>query len=137
MTKPPPPRQYPKLPPTKKLPTHPPSGKIPYKLMCWVSLVAQKVKNLPAMQEIQVRFLGWEDLLEKGMATNSSILAWKIPWTKEPGGLQFMGSKRAGHDCMFTNVHEKPDFFRLDHITELPCLLPCFRVRREKCLSPT
>ena len=66
--------------------------------MCWVSLVVQKVKNLPAMQEIQVRFLRWEDLLEKGMATYSSILAWKIPWTGEPGGLQFMGSKRVGHD---------------------------------------
>ena len=60
--------------------------------------MAQKVKNLPAMQEIQVRFLLWEDLLEKGMATYSSILAWKIPWTGEPGGLQFMGSKRVGHD---------------------------------------
>ena len=59
--------------------------------------MAQKVKNLPAMQEIQVHFLGWGDLLEKGMATYSSILAWKIPWTEEPGGLQFMGSKRVGH----------------------------------------
>ena len=98
VTKPPPPRQYPKLPPTKKLPTHPPSGKIPYKLMCWVSLVAQKVKNLPAMQETWVQSLGREDPLEKGMATHSSILAWRIPWTKEPGGLQFMGLQRVGHD---------------------------------------
>ena len=55
------------------------------------SLVAQSVKNLPAMQEIQVQFLGWEDPLEKEMATHSSILAWRIPWTKEPGRLQSMG----------------------------------------------
>ena len=51
------------------------------------SLVAQRVKNLPAMQETQVRSLGWEGLLEKAMATHSSILAWRIPWTEEPGGL--------------------------------------------------
>ena len=56
------------------------------------------VKNLPAMQETQVRSLGWEDPLEKGMATHSSILAWRIPWTEEPGGLQSMGSKRVGHN---------------------------------------
>ena len=49
-------------------------------------------KNLPAMQEIWVQFLRWEDPLEKGLATHSSILAWRIPWTVEPGGLQFMGS---------------------------------------------
>ena len=54
------------------------------------SLVAQMVKNLPAMQETQVQSLGWEDPLEKGMATHSSILAWRIPWTEEPGGLQSM-----------------------------------------------
>ena len=52
------------------------------------------VKNLPAMQETQVQSLGWEDPLEKGMATHFSILAWKIPWTEEPGGLQSMVSKR-------------------------------------------
>ena len=51
------------------------------------SLVAQTVKNLPAMQETQVRSLGWEDLQEEGMATHSSILAWRIPWTEEAGGL--------------------------------------------------
>ena len=54
--------------------------------------VAQMVKNLPAMQEAWVQFLGWEDPLEKGMATHSSILAWRIPWTEEPGGLQSLGS---------------------------------------------
>ena len=52
----------------------------------WASMAAQMVKNLPAMQETQVRSLGWEDPLEKGMATHSSILSWKIPWTEEPGG---------------------------------------------------
>ena len=56
------------------------------------SLVAQLVKNLLAMQEIWVRFLGWEDSLEKGMATHSSILVWRIPWTEKPGRLQSMGS---------------------------------------------
>ena len=60
--------------------------------------VAQSVKNLPAVQEIWVRSLGWEDPLEKEMATHSSILAWKISWTEEPGGLQSMGSQRIGHD---------------------------------------
>jgi len=55
-------------------------------------------KNLPVMQETQVRSLGWEDPLEKQMATHSSILAWKIPWTEEPGRLQSMGSQKAGHD---------------------------------------
>ena len=59
-----------------------------YPLQCsWASLVAQLVKNLPAMQETWVRSLGWEDPLEKGKATHSSILAWRIPWTEEPGGL--------------------------------------------------
>ena len=57
------------------------------------SLIAQSIKNLPEVQENQVRFLGWEDPLEKEMATHSSILAWIIPWTEEPGRLQFMGSK--------------------------------------------
>ena len=53
----------------------------------WALLEAQTVKNLPAVQETQVRSLGWEDPLEKGMATHSSILAWRIPWSEEPGGL--------------------------------------------------
>ena len=63
-----------------------------------ISLVAQTVKNLPAMWEIWVWSLGWEDPLEKGMATLSSILAWRIPWTEEPGELQSLGSQRVGHD---------------------------------------
>ena len=53
----------------------------------WASLVAQMVKNLPAIQETSVQPLGWEDSLEKGMATQSSVLAWRIPWTEEPSGL--------------------------------------------------
>ena len=56
------------------------------------------VKNLPARQATQVGFLGWEDPLEKEMATHSSVLAWRIPWTEKPGGLQSMGSQRAGHN---------------------------------------
>ena len=64
----------------------------------WTSLVAQMVKNLPAMQETQVRSLGQEDPLEKGKATHPSILAWRIQWTEEPGGLQSMGSLRVGHN---------------------------------------
>ena len=61
-------------------------------------LVAQTVKNLPAMQETWVQSLDWEDPLEKGIASHSSVLAWRIPWTEEPGGLQSMASQRVGHD---------------------------------------
>ena len=60
------------------------------------SQVAQRVKNLLEMQEAQIRSLGQEDLLEKEVATHSSLLAWRIPWTEEPGGLQSMGSQRVG-----------------------------------------
>ena len=60
--------------------------------------MTQMVKNLPEMQETQVQSLVQEDLLEKGVATHSGILAWKIPWTEEPGGLQFMGLQRVRHD---------------------------------------
>ena len=59
--------------------------------------MALMVKNLPAVQETQVQFLGWEDPLEEGMATHSSILAWRIPWTEEPGRLQSLGSRTVGH----------------------------------------
>ena len=65
----------------------------------WVSLVVEMVKNLPAVWETWVQSLGLEDLLEKEMVIHSSILAWKIPWTVEAGGLQSMGgSQRVGHD---------------------------------------
>ena len=60
--------------------------------------MAQMVKYLPEMQEMWVQSLGQEDPLEKGMATQSSVLAWRSPWTEEPGGLQTMGSQRVGHD---------------------------------------
>ena len=62
--------------------------------MRWASLVVQMVKNLSAVQETQVRSLGWEDSLEEGMATHSSILVWRMPWTEKHGGLQSMGSQR-------------------------------------------
>ena len=60
--------------------------------------MAQMVKNPPAMQETWVQSRDWKDLLEKGMATHTSILAWKIPWTEEPRGLQSMGLQRVGHN---------------------------------------
>ena len=70
------------------------------------SLVAQEVKkNLPGMWEIQVQSLGWKDPLEKEMTTHSSVLAWEIPWTEQPGGLQSMGSQRVGHD-LATKQHD-------------------------------
>ena len=90
------------------------SQNVPLINMCWIftaylilsvtglersyGLVAQMVKNLPAMQETHVLSLGWEDLLEKGMATHSSILAWRIPWTEEPGGLQSIALQIVGHN---------------------------------------
>ena len=66
--------------------------------MVRASLVAQMVKNLPAMQKTLVRSLGQKDLLEQGIATHSSILAWRIPWTEERGRLQSMGIQRVRHD---------------------------------------
>ena len=62
------------------------------------SLVAQKIKNLLAVQETWIQYLGWDDPLEKEIATHSSVLAWKIPRTEESGGLPFMGLQRVGHD---------------------------------------
>ena len=75
----------------------------------WTSLMAQQVKNLPAMQEVQemqVWPLGWEDPLEEGMATHSSILAWRTPWKEKPGGLQSKESQRIGHN-LATNHKQK------------------------------
>ena len=71
------------------------------------SLVAQTVKHLPAVQETRVRSLGWKVPLEKGTATHSSILAWRIPCTEKPGGLQPVGSQRVGHDRV-TNMGTVP-----------------------------
>ena len=73
--------------------------------------MAQLVKNPPAIQETQVQSLGWEDPLEKGMATHSSVLAWRIPWAEEPGGLQSMG-------CKESDATE-----RLKHSSAQPCFL--------------
>ena len=70
---------------------------LPFNMQSQTSLVAQTVKYLVAILESWVQYLGWEDLLEKEMATHSSILAWKIPWMEEPGRLQFMRSQRVGH----------------------------------------
>ena len=73
------------------------------------SLVAQTVKNPPTMQETQVRSLGWADPQEKGVATHSSIHAWRIPWSKEPGGLQSVWSQRVGYDWL-THTHTHTTF---------------------------
>ena len=72
-----------------------------------ISNMAQTVKNLPATQETRGRSLGQEDPLEKGMATHSSILAWRIPWTEEASGLQSMGLQRVGHNLV-TNMFTLP-----------------------------
>ena len=72
----------------------------------WASLEAQMVKNPPAMQETWVRSLGWADPLEEGMATHSSILAWRISWTEEPGGLQSMRSQRVRHNWVTKHSRE-------------------------------
>ena len=72
--------------------------------------MAQMVKNLPAVLKTGVQSLGQEDTLEKGMATHSSILAWRIPWTEEPGGQQSMGSQRVGHDLVTQSLLEDVNF---------------------------
>ena len=73
----------------------PPQGDLHYNIHTGIPLIAQSIKNLPAMQETQVRFLGWQDPLEKEMAAHSSILAWRIPWAEKPGRLQSMGSQES------------------------------------------
>ena len=77
------------------------------------SLVAQRLKRLPPMWETRVRSLGWEDPLEKEMATHSSTLAWRIPWRKEPGRLHSMGSQRVGHDWA-TSPYPYPNHLPVD-----------------------
>ena len=69
--------------------------------------MAQMVKNLPTMWETWVQSLGWEDALEEGMATHPSILAWRIPWTEEPGGLQSMQLQRVGHNLATEQEQQK------------------------------
>ena len=78
----------------------------------WASLVAQRLKHLPAMRETQVWSPAWEDPLEKEMAAHSSILAWKIPWTEEPSRLRSMGSQRVGHDWATSQFTTLGYFFR-------------------------
>ena len=104
------------------------------KLNChnvWVSLVAQMVKNLPAMKETWIQSLGWEDPLEEGMATYSSILVWRIQWTEEPGGLQFMGLQSLGHDWAAkdsnTVLFKNPKRLRLKLFTFGICTRNIFR----------
>ena len=77
------------------------------------SLVAQTVKNLPAMQETQVLSLGWEDPLEKDMATHASILVWRIPWTEEPGGLHYMGLQ----ESLLDTEQKKPHIRKYFHLS--------------------
>ena len=83
--------------------------------------MAQRLKRLPGMQETWVRSLGREDPLEKEMATHSSTLAWRIPWTEEPGGLQSTGSQRVGHDWTTSLTHS------LMHLYSVPLNL-CFSI---------
>ena len=90
--------------------------------------MAQTVKSMPAMQETQVRSLSWEDPLEKEMATHSSIRAWRIPWTEEPGGLQSMGLQRVGYD-MTERLHS---FCILYRIQTLWKFRPVYRPKRKK-----
>ena len=75
------------------------------------SLVAQMVKRLPAMQETRVQCMDQEDPLEKGMATHSRILAWKIPWTEEHGWLQSMDSQRVGHNSVTNTVYQEAKLY--------------------------
>ena len=89
-------------------------------LLSWTFLIVQLVKNLPAMQETGVQFLGWEDPLQKEMAIYSSILAQKIPWTKEPGGLQSTGFARVRHDLAIKPPNHATFYTYLE---KYPCIL--------------
>ena len=82
----------------------------PQKKINSYSLVAHMVKNLPTIRETQVQSLSWEGPLEKGIATHSSILAWRTPWTEEPGRLQSMGLQRVRHDWSDGARHDTPTF---------------------------
>ena len=82
----------------------------------YIQILSQTVKHLPAMQETQVCSLGWDDPLEKEMATHSSILAWKIPWTEDPGGLQSMELQRVGRDWATEHVTMRHELFRVHNV---------------------
>ena len=75
--------------------------------------MAQRVKNLPAMQETGIQLLGWEDSLENGMVTHSSILVWEIPWTEEPGRLQSTESQRVGRDLATVQQQSSDSYFHV------------------------
>ena len=95
------------------------------------------VKNLPAMQGTQVQFLGREDPLEKEMATHSSTIAWEIPWTEEPGGLQLWGCKRVGHDLMAkqqASITGKTATFFKDVLAVSHIVLSCSVASSSLCL---
>ena len=92
------------------------------------------VKSLLKMQETQVQSLGWEDSLEKGMATDSSIVAWEIQWTEERGGLQFMGLQRVGHDWI-TNTDKKQQQ-QQQQKANLNSGLACFFQKRKYYIEP-
>ena len=94
-------------------------------IYCWASLVAQTVMRLSAMQETRVRSLGWEDPLEKEMAAHSNILAWKIPWTEEPGRLPSMGSQRVRHDWATSHSHGNLHVLAEMKCRHLETLLSC------------
>ena len=95
------------------------------------SLMAQMVKNLPAMREIWVRSLGWEDSLEKGMATHCRILAWRIPWTEEPGGLQSMGFKELDMTATFTFTFAGTSSLKFLNTPTEQVSLPCSPANEE------
>ena len=114
-----------------------------YLIRWWASLVAQRGKRLPAMQETHIWSLGREDRLEKEMATHSSTLAWKIPWTEKPSGLQSMGSQRVGHDWVTSlnfyliranlGVERAPLWYDLPHPEELLLGPDCVGAPAEGC----
>ena len=94
-------------------------------LLGWGFPRGSAVKNLPTMRMMWVGSLGWEDPLEKGTATRSNILAWEIPWTEEPGGLQSMGSQRVGHDLV--TEQQQNNILGYTKLSKhlLPCLDAC------------
>ena len=96
------------------------------------SQVAQMVKNSSAMQKTWVWSLGWDDLLEKEMATHFSILAWRVPWTKEPGGLQSMGVQRIGHDWVTNSTQSAKTRPGADCGSDHELFIAKFRVKLKK-----
>ena len=91
-------------------------------MLLWISLVAETVKNQPEMWDTFVQSLGWEDPLEEGLATHSSILAWRIPWTEEAGGLQSMVLQNVGHDWV-TKHSRAQCYFARTNFKSVECIL--------------